>query len=137
MSLEGPLAINEAHIVKIEVRLHADRATELSELLLKLENAVAAIDNEELRVRLALLILAVAEPVKSFMHLPVPGRLNHPVHFLNVPQQIEPKIDADGHLRAQLALLLILQHGLHCDHLVVAMRPTVLDQLLVYLVGAS
>ena len=118
--------------------LHADRATKLSELLLQFEDAIAAIDNEEFSVRLTLLILAVAEPIQSFVHLTIPGCLHHPVHFLNVSQQIESKIDANGYLAlANRAFLFVLQHRMHRDDLVVSMRPTVLDQLFVDLVCAS
>ena len=117
--------------------LHADRATKLSEFLLQFEYAIAAIDNKEFSVSLTLLILAIAEPIQSFVHLTVPGCLHHPVHFLNVSQQIESEIDANGYLAAERTFLFVLQHRMHCDNLVVPMRPTVLNQLLVDLICAS
>ena len=121
------------------MRLHANWAAKLGQLLLQLEDAVAPIDDEELGMRLARLILAVAEPIQTFANLAIPGRLHHPVHLLNVPQQVESKVDANGDLRAVQALLgrLVLEHGLHGHYFMITVRATVLNQLLVNLVSAS
>ena len=46
LSLECPLAVDEAHVAQIEVLLHADGTAELSQLLLQLKDPVASIDDE-------------------------------------------------------------------------------------------
>lgn len=89
-------------------------------------------------MRLARLILAVAEPIQTFANLAIPGRLHHPIYLLDVPEQVESKINAHGYLRAVQALFgrLVLEHCLHGHNLMITVRPTVLNQLLINLVSA-
>ena len=120
------------------MRLHADWAAELGQLLLQFKNAVAPIDDKELWVRLAWLILAVAEPIETFANLAIPGCLHHPVYLFDVPEQVESKIYAHGHLGAMQALFgrLVLEHCLHGHNFMITVRTTVLNQLLVNLISA-
>lgn len=95
LALEGPFAVDEAHVAQVEVRLLADGAAELGELLLQLEDAVASVDDEEVGLGLARFVLAVAEPVEAVVDLTVPRRLHLPVDFFDVPEQVEAEIDAN------------------------------------------
>ena len=45
-------------------------------------------------MRLTRFILAVAEPIEAIVHLAVPGRFHLPIHFLNVPEQVKPEVNA-------------------------------------------
>ena len=96
LAFEGPLAVDEAHIAKVEMFLVAQGAGEFGQLLFQLEDAAAAIDHEKFVVDLALPVLAVGEPVEPVMHLAVPAAVRAPVHFLYVAQQVEPEVDAQG-----------------------------------------
>ena len=48
LSLQRPLAIDKAHVAQVELVLLAHGAAKLRQLLLQLEDAIAAIDDKEL-----------------------------------------------------------------------------------------
>ena len=98
LALRCPFTIHETHVPQIKLGLHADRTTELGQFLLQFKDTVSAVNYEELGMCLTRFILAVAKPVESIVHLAVPGRFHLPIHFLNVPEQVKPKVDAHRHL---------------------------------------
>lgn len=99
-SFHGPLGPDEPNVAQVEVTFLANWARELVQLLLQLENAVAAIDNEKLVKGLTLSILAVAKPIEAVFDLPVPWPGHIPVDLFNVAEQVKPKVEADRYLRA-------------------------------------
>ena len=137
LAFQGPLTVHEPHVTQVELCLHTNGAAKLGKLLFKLENAVAAIDHEELRVGLTPSIFAVSKPVETIVHFTVPGCLFLPINFLDVAEQVETKVDADRDFWALLANRIKLEHCLCHYYLVVSMRTTILNQLLVDLVGSS
>lgn len=84
LSFESPFAIYEAHVAEVEVSLHADGTAELGQLLFKLKDAVATVDDKEFFIGDAVAVLAVAEPIQAIVHFTVPGRLNLPRHLLDI-----------------------------------------------------
>ena len=137
LAFERPFAVDEAQVAEIEMVLVAERTAELGQLLLKLEDAVASVDHEEVLVCLALAVLAVTKPVEAVVDLPVP-RLTFllPVDLLNVAQEVEPEVDADGQQRTLFLGRVEFHNCVHRQRLQVAVRTTVLHELAVDLVGA-
>lgn len=113
MAFERPFTVDEAYVTEIKLCLHADGATELCQFLLQLKDTIATIDNEKFWVRQAGPILAIAEPVKTVVHLLIPRLKNFPVYFLYISKQIKPEINADRNLRLRLTACRVeFEHGL-------------------------
>ena len=96
----GPLAIHEAAIAHLQIHAgRAARAAQVEHLFLDGENTEAFIDDHELLESGAFWIVTVAEPGQTICNLTVPGRILLPVHFLNVLNRVESKVDAEGDLK--------------------------------------
>lgn len=107
----GPLAIHEAAIAHLEVCTGgAAWAAQVEQLFLNGENTEALIDDHKLLESWAFRIVTVAEPGQAICDLPVPGRILLPVHFLNVLNGVESKVDAEGDLKT-LRLVGIVHGG--------------------------
>ena len=95
-AFQSPLTVDKTDVAKVEVVLKTHGAEELSNLMLKLENPVAAIDHEELPECVALLILAVGEPREPISHFTPPRHFSllHslPVNFLDIAKAVEAEI---------------------------------------------
>jgi hypothetical protein len=106
-----PLAIHEPAISHLQVHTgRAARAAQVEHLFLDGENAEAFIDDHELLESGAFRIVTVAEPGQTICDLTVPGRILLPVHFLNVLNRVESKVDAEGDLKT-LRLVSIVHAG--------------------------
>ena len=96
----GPLAIHEATIAHLQVHAgRAARAAQVEHLFLDGENTEALIDDHKLLESWAFRIVTVAEPGQTICNLTVPGRILLPVHFLNVLNRVESKVNAERHLQ--------------------------------------